>query len=212
MENSCAVAGFESVGPDGGYQETDQPLATPSTLRAFGMRFRAIELLRLSSLASRGCELSHKESHIAPLRSPVVVPKSSAPQLRTRLPHTSHLCRNVGLPLLNKHQRRMPAHSITERLQFPVNRVLSQGRLKCSGIEEDVNVLGETFDEVPSLRKARAALEDDFVTARSSDDTKGLGNVIVFLDDRRTQLTLTEVFGGSQDRLLEIGMLKQSQG
>jgi hypothetical protein len=106
----------------------------------------------------------------------------------------------------------MPAHSITERLQFPVNRVLSQRRLKCSGIEEDVNVLGETFDEAPSLRKACAALEDDFVAAGSSDDAKGLGNVIVFLDDRRTELALTEVFAGSQDRLLEIRMRKQSQG
>jgi hypothetical protein len=64
----------------------------------------------------------------------------------------------------------------------------------------------------PSLRKAHATLEDDFVAARSSDDAKGLGNVIVFLDDRRTELTLTEVFAGSQDRLLEIRMLKQSQG
>src|ERR1700751_4129127 len=93
MENSCVAAGFESVGSDAGYQGTDQLLATPSTLRAFGMRFRAIELLRLSSLASRRYELSHKESHIAPLRSPVVVPRSSAPQLRTRLPRTSHLAR-----------------------------------------------------------------------------------------------------------------------
>jgi hypothetical protein len=106
----------------------------------------------------------------------------------------------------------MPAHSITERLQFPVNRVLSQRRLKRSGIEEDVNILGETLDQVPSLRKARATLEDDFVAARSSDNAKRLGHVIVFLDDRRTEFALMEVFAGSEDRLLEIGMLKQSQG
>ena len=35
--------------------------------------------------------------------------------------------------LLNKRQRRMPTHSITELLQFAVNRVLSQGWLECSG-------------------------------------------------------------------------------
>lgn len=118
-----------------------------------------------------------------------------------------------GLAFLSdKRERRMPVHSITERLQFPVNRVLSQRRLKCCGIEEDVNVFGETFDQVPSLCEARAALEDDFVAARSSDNAKGLGNVIVFLDDRRPELTLTEMFAGSQDRLLKIRMLKQLRG
>jgi len=112
---------------------------------------------------------------------------------------------------LNKRQRRMPAHGITKRLQFPVNRVLSQWRLKCFGIEEDVDVFGETLDQVPSLRKARAPFEDNFVSARSSDNAKRLGHVIVFLDDRRTEFALMEVFAGSEDRLLEVGMLKQSQ-
>ena len=74
-----------------------------------------------------------------------------------------------------------------------------------------VDIFRETFDPVPSLRKARAALEDDFGAARSSDDAKGLGNVVGFLDDRRTDLTLTEMFAGSQDRLLEIRMRKQLQ-
>ena len=60
--------------------------------------------------------------------------------------------------------------------------------------------------------RLRATLEDDFVAARSSDNAKRLGHVIVFLDDRRTEFALMEVFAGSEDRLLEIGMLKQSQG
>src|ERR1700734_2489139 len=106
----------------------------------------------------------------------------------------------------------MPAHSIAEPLQFAVNRVFSQRRLKCCGIEEDVNVLGKTFDQVPSLREARATLEDGFVAARSSDNAKSLGNVIVFFDDRWTDLTLTKVFGGCSVSLLEIGKAKQSQG
>lgn len=46
----------------------------------------------------------------------------------------------------------------------------------------------------------------------SSDSPKGFANVIIFLDDRRTELTLAKVIGGSQDRLPEIGMLKQAQG
>jgi hypothetical protein len=92
MENLCDAAGLESVGQAAGRPETGQLLVTPSTLRAFGTRFRASGVPRLCYLASHRCELSRKALRIAPL-------KSAAMQLLQRFPRLS--CApgsRIGLP------------------------------------------------------------------------------------------------------------------
>ena len=74
-----------------------------------------------------------------------------------------------GLALLcDEGQRRVGADGIAELLEFPVDGVLAEGRLEGERIEEDVDVFRKPLDQVPALRQAGAALEDDLVGAAAA--------------------------------------------
>jgi len=51
----------------------------------------------------------------------------------------------------------------------------------------------------------------DLIVPGCGEKAKGLGDVIVLLNNRRTQLALAKVFRSAEDCLFKIGMLKQSQ-
>jgi hypothetical protein len=73
------------------------------------------------------------------------------------------------------------------------------------------SILKLCLNQVPSLGEARATFENDFIAAGCGDNAKGLGDVIVLLNNRRTQLALAKVFRRAEDCLFKIGMLKESQ-
>ena len=50
------------------------------------------------------------------------------------------------------------------------------------GIKENVDILGESFNEVPALRETCAALEDDAI-APPREDTQGFSHVVILLDN-----------------------------
>jgi hypothetical protein len=74
-----------------------------------------------------------------------------------------------------------------------------------------VPVDSDQLDEIPSFREAGPALENDFVGTGVGYYAKRLGNVIVLLHNRWSQIPLSKVFCGPQDCLLKIGMFKESQ-
>ena len=63
----------------------------------------------------------------------------------------------------------MCADRIAKLLQFPVDGPLAQNRFEGSGIEEDVDVLGESLNQVSPFGQTGSALEDDLVAGGSSD-------------------------------------------
>jgi hypothetical protein len=79
--------------------------------------------------------------------------------------------------------------------------------LESFGIKEDVDVLGESLNQVPAFGEARAAFKDDSVAA-TGDDAQGFGDIVVLLDDGRTQSARAKVLCSAQDGLLEIGMFE----
>lgn len=104
----------------------------------------------------------------------------------------------------------------------PVDGPFAQGWPKSLRIKEDVDVLGKPLDRIPPLGEACTAFEDDDIVgdgaiARSGGDRAGGGadgaqsfrDVVVFLDDGRSQSLLAKALRGLQDRLLEIAMFKQ---
>src|SRR5208337_339166 len=93
-----------------------------------------------------------------------------------------------GLALIfNEPQRRMLPHRIPELLKLSVYGVLSQCGLKRRWIKKDVDIFRKSLDEVPSFCQARPAFENNFATAGVGKDAKSLRNVIILLDDRRSQ-------------------------
>ena len=72
----------------------------------------------------------------------------------------------------------MGVDGIAEPLEFPVDAVLSEGRLEGEGIEKNVDVFRKPLDQVPAFRQARAALEDDLVGSRGGDDAQGDSSVV----------------------------------
>ncbi len=104
----------------------------------------------------------------------------------------------------------MRADRIAELLQFAVDRLLAERRIEGKRIEKKVDVFRESLDQIPAFGQARPAFEDHLIAGRGGDDPKGLGNVIVLLDDRRAQPAALEVFRRTEHRLVEVGMFKQS--
>ncbi len=102
----------------------------------------------------------------------------------------------------------MGVDGIAEPLEFPVDAVLSEGRLEGEGIEKNVDVFRKPLDQVPAFRQARAALEDDLVGSRGGDDAQGFGDVIILLDDCGAQFPRGEVLLRAKYCLLEIGVLE----
>ena len=78
------------------------------------------------------------------------------------------------------------------------------GGLKCERIEEQVDVFGKTLDQVPALRKACTALENDLVARGPPNDSQRLGDVVVLLDNCRTQSPSAKMFRRPKDRLLKV--------
>ena len=72
--------------------------------------------------------------------------------------------------VLDKRERRVRADCVAESLKFAVDAILSQNWLERARIEEDIDVFGETLDQVPAFRQARAAFEDDLVGSGDGDD------------------------------------------
>ena len=69
-----------------------------------------------------------------------------------------------GLALLvDEGQRRVLLDRLAELLQFAVDAFLAQRRIERGRVEEDVDVFREPLDQVPALRQAGAALEDDLL-------------------------------------------------
>src|SRR5262249_58107240 len=77
--------------------------------------------------------------------------------------------------LLDEFQARMPVDDLPQLLELAVNRVLAQGRVEGGRVQEDVDVFGKPLYQVPALRQAGAALEDDLAARRLLDDAQGLG-------------------------------------
>lgn len=72
------------------------------------------------------------------------------------------------------------ADNVSEPSKLPVDGVLAKRRIK-----ENVDVFREALDQVPALRQAGAAFEDDLVRSCIGDDSQRFCNVVVLLDDRR---------------------------
>src|SRR5262249_31033171 len=81
--------------------------------------------------------------------------------------------------LLDEFQARMPVDDLPQLLQLAVNRVLAQGRVEGGRVQEDVDVFGKPLYQVPALRQAGAALEDDLAARRLLDDAQGLGAEVI---------------------------------
>ncbi len=84
----------------------------------------------------------------------------------------------------HKGQRRVLADGITQVHEFPVDGVFTQGWLGGLGIKENVDVLGESLDQVPAFGEAGAAFKDDFVAA-AGNDAQSFRDVVILLDDCR---------------------------
>ena len=106
------------------------------------------------------------------------------------------------------HRHRAEQDAVAQALELAVDRALSQHRIECPGIEEDVNVFREPLNQVPAFRKARAALENDLVPDGIRDEAERLGDVVVLFDERRPETAGSEVFRRLEDRLLEVRMIK----
>src|SRR4030042_6957921 len=76
------------------------------------------------------------------------------------------------------------------------------------GIKENVDILGESFNEVPALRETCAALEDDAI-APAREDTQGFSHVVILLDNGRPQTASLKMLRGTQDRLPKISMFEE---
>jgi len=57
----------------------------------------------------------------------------------------------------------MFADRITELFEFAIDGVFAKCRSKGMRIKENIDVFGESLDQIPSLGQAGAALEDDLV-------------------------------------------------
>ena len=89
---------------------------------------------------------------------------------------------------------------------------LPRGGVERGRVEEDVDVFREPLDQVPALRQAGAALEDDLAAGRLLDDAQRLRDVVILLDDRLAQAARAEMLRRADDGLLEVRMLKQPHG
>jgi len=107
---------------------------------------------------------------------------------------------------LNKGQRRVLTHGVAQPFELPVDGVFTQCRLESFGVKEDVDVLGESLNQVPAFGEAGAAFKDDSVAA--GEDAQGFGDIVVLFDDGRTQSARAKVLCGAQDGLLEIVMFE----
>jgi hypothetical protein len=65
-----------------------------------------------------------------------------------------------------ERQPGMRRDRIAQRLEFAIDTVLPEHGREGARVEEDVDVLGESLDQIPTLRQAGAALEDDFLADR----------------------------------------------
>ena len=103
----------------------------------------------------------------------------------------------------------MGSDGIPKFLQFSVDGLLPERRLKCERIEEEVNVFREPLDQIPALRQACAAFQDRLVARGLRDDSQRLGDIVILLDDCRAQPLAAKMLRRRQDRLLEVGMFKE---
>jgi hypothetical protein len=85
--------------------------------------------------------------------------------------------------ICDEGERQVAADGVAEPFKFSVDAVLAQGGFKGEGINENVDVLRKSLDQIPALRQAGAALEDDLVGSRGGDDSQGFGDIVVLLDD-----------------------------
>ena len=102
-------------------------------------------------------------------------------------------------------ERWMLAHRLAQLLEDLVQPVLPRARTELLGVDEQVDVFGEPFDQAPALRQARTAFEHCSVAERRFDDSQDLGDVVVLLDEL---LADAEVLGGPQHSLFELRMLE----
>ena len=85
---------------------------------------------------------------------------------------------------------------VAQHLEFAIDAVLSEHGREGARVEEDVDVLGESLDQVPAFRQTGGALEDNLVANRGRDDAERFGDVAVLLDERRPQAARRKVLGG----------------
>lgn len=103
----------------------------------------------------------------------------------------------------------MGAHGIPQFLEFPVDRSFAQGRREGKRVEEDIDVLRKPLDQVPTLREARAAFENDFVASRGGNSPQGFGDEVILFDDGRPQPAISKVRHYPENGLTEILVFKQ---
>src|SRR5882724_10438267 len=68
--------------------------------------------------------------------------------------------------LADESKRGVRANCVPKLFELPVNSVFSQEGIEGEGIEEDINVFREPLDQVPALREACAAFEDNLASSR----------------------------------------------
>ncbi len=92
----------------------------------------------------------------------------------------------------NESEGRVRADDVTDPFKLTVDRVLAAWRLKRERIEESIDVFRETLDQIPALRQACTAFENDLVARSVCDSAQRLAHVIVLLDDCRSQTSPAE--------------------
>src|SRR5262245_39635962 len=106
----------------------------------------------------------------------------------------------------------MLTHRIAEFFEFSVDGPLPKRRIVTSGIEENVEVLGEPLNEVPPFGKAGSPFENHAIARSLGNLPERLGDEIVLLDQRGAQPLGLEMLRGPEDRLREIRMLEEFHG
>ncbi len=89
--------------------------------------------------------------------------------------------------VLHKGQRRMRIDSVLQPLELTVDCASSERRIEGTRVEEDIDVLRETLNEIPALGEARAPFENGLLADSARDDAQRFGNVVVLLYDRWPQ-------------------------
>ena len=103
----------------------------------------------------------------------------------------------------------MRSDCVAKLLEFAVDRLLSELRLEGPRVEKEVDVFRKPLNEIPALGEARAALEDRPVARSLGDDAQGFGDVVILLDNCRTQPLAGEMLRCPDDCLVEVGMVKK---
>ena len=111
--------------------------------------------------------------------------------------------------LLHECKRHAFSYCVAQILELAVDGILAQGRRECLRVQKKVYVFGEPLNEIPAFGEARAAFEDELVAGDAGNGAQGLGDVVVLFDERGSQSLAAEVIRCPEDRLLEVGMLRQ---